>query len=115
PPSVEQAYYRKCIALKRRLNEIEANNEAAHVRKARLERGIMKMRLERAFLMERLAERMTATQDESDRSTSPPPTVGNPTQPGPSYIPTYATPDSAFDHLRQPQEKPTRSKRANNS
>ncbi|KAF2144179.1 uncharacterized protein K452DRAFT_316908 [Aplosporella prunicola CBS 121167] len=84
PPSVEAAYYRKCIALKRRLNEIEANNDAARVRKRRLDRAIMKMRLERAFLMERLSERMAPNVDESDRSTSPPPT---------------------------PQEKPTRSKR----
>ncbi|KAK8223605.1 hypothetical protein BKA81DRAFT_376718 [Phyllosticta paracitricarpa] len=44
----------------------------------------MKLRLERAFLLERLAERMAPNVDESDRSTSPPPT---------------------------PQEKPTRSKR----
>ncbi|KAL1639737.1 hypothetical protein SLS58_007635 [Diplodia intermedia] len=84
PPSVEAAYYRKCIALKRRLNEIEANNEAARLRKVRLDRAILKMRLERAFLLERLAERMAPNVDDSDRSTSPPPT---------------------------PQEKPTRSKR----
>lgn len=74
PPSVEAAYYRKCIALKRRLNEIEANNEAARLRKVRLDRAILKMRLERAFLLERLAERMAPNVDDSDRSTSPPPT-----------------------------------------
>ncbi|KAK7516662.1 uncharacterized protein IWZ02DRAFT_454765 [Phyllosticta citriasiana] len=84
PPSVEAAYYRKCIELKRRLNEIEANNDAARLRKLRVDRSIMKLRLERAFLLERLAERMAPNVDESDRSTSPPPT---------------------------PQEKPTRSKR----
>lgn len=84
PPSVEAAYYRKCIELKRRLNEIEANNDAARLRKHRVDRSIMKLRLERAFLLERLAERMAPNVDESDRSTSPPPT---------------------------PQEKPTRSKR----
>lgn len=81
---MEAAYYRKCIALKRRLNEIEANNEAARLRKVRLDRAILKMRLERAFLLERLAERMAPNVDDSDRSTSPPPT---------------------------PQEKPTRGKR----
>ncbi|KAF2862418.1 hypothetical protein K470DRAFT_10063 [Piedraia hortae CBS 480.64] len=55
-PSVEKAYYRKCIHLKRRLNEVEdANNEAA-VRIARLERGILKMRLERAFIIEQLGK-----------------------------------------------------------
>ena len=57
-PSVEKAYYRKCIQLKRRLNEVEAANEEARIRRARLDRAIMKMRLERAFLLEQLQRRM---------------------------------------------------------
>jgi len=57
-PSVEKAYYRKCIQLKRRLNEVEAANEEARIRRGRLDRAIMKMRLERAFLLEQLQRRM---------------------------------------------------------
>ena len=57
-PSVEKAYYRKCIELKRRLNEIEEANDAARLRRLRLDRAITKMRLERAFLLEQLAKRM---------------------------------------------------------
>ncbi|KAK3079687.1 hypothetical protein LTS18_004134, partial [Coniosporium uncinatum] len=33
PPSVEKAYYKKCIELKRRINEIEDNNDAVRLRK----------------------------------------------------------------------------------
>ena len=78
PPSVEKAYHDKCIALRRRLNEIEDANDAARLRKKRLDRSILKMRLERAFLLERLAKSQkldTATADESDASVSPPATV----------------------------------------
>jgi hypothetical protein len=75
PPSVETAYYRKCIELKRRINEIEESNDAARLRKVRINRQILKMRLERAFLLEQLQKRMEYNIDESDRSTSPPPTV----------------------------------------
>nr|OQO31869.1 hypothetical protein B0A51_00875 [Rachicladosporium sp. CCFEE 5018] len=57
-PSVEKAYYRKCIQLKRRLNEIEAANEESRTRQVRLNRAILKMRLERAFLLEQMAKRM---------------------------------------------------------
>lgn len=74
-PSVEKAYYRKCIELKRRLNEVEEANDAARLRKLRLNRAIMKMRLERAFLLEQLAKRMDHSGDGSDRDSSPPPTV----------------------------------------
>jgi hypothetical protein len=62
-PSVEKAYYRKCIELKRRLNDVEEANDAARQRKARLNRAIMKMRLERAFLLEQLAKRLQNTTD----------------------------------------------------
>ncbi|KAK5130129.1 hypothetical protein LTR08_002469 [Meristemomyces frigidus] len=67
-PSVEKAYYRKCIALKRRLNEVEAANDEAKIRRVRLDRSIMKMRLERAFLLEQLSKRMEHNVDGSEGS-----------------------------------------------
>lgn len=75
PPSVEAAYYRKCIELKRRINEIEDSNDVIRTRKARVERSIMKLRLERAFLLEQIAKAMEHNVDDSDQSDSPPPTV----------------------------------------
>jgi hypothetical protein len=69
-PSVEKAYYRKCIELKRRLNDVEEANDAARQRKARLNRAIMKMRLERAFLLEQLAKRLQNTTDGPGKSTT---------------------------------------------
>lgn len=104
PPSVETAYYRKCIELKRRITEVEEHNQATQLRKARLERGILKMRLERAFLLERLQERMEYNVDESDRSDSPPPTVSSRSQ--------ASACDRIDTHSFQPQEKPLRSKRS---
>lgn len=74
PPSVETAYYRKCIELRRRINDIEENNDATRLRTKRLNRAIMKMRLERAFLLEQLHKHMEFNIDDSDRSSSPPPT-----------------------------------------
>jgi hypothetical protein len=67
-PSVEKAYYRKCIQLKRRLNEVEAANEEARIRRIRLDRAIMKMRLERAFLLEQLSKRVEPNVDGSELS-----------------------------------------------
>ncbi|KAL9131401.1 MAG: hypothetical protein Q9217_000669 [Psora testacea] len=58
PPSVEEAYRRKCIELKRRMAEVEESNDAFRLRKVRLTRGIRKMRLERAYLLETLGKRM---------------------------------------------------------
>lgn len=75
PPSVETAYYRKCIELKRRINEIEDSNDSLRVRKIRTERAILKMRLERCFLLEKIAQTMKENPDDSDQSNSPPPTV----------------------------------------
>lgn len=75
PPSVETAYYRKCIELKRRINEIEESNDSLRVRKMRTERAILKMRLERGFLLEKIAQTMKENPDDSDQSNSPPPTV----------------------------------------
>lgn len=74
-PSVEKAYYRKCIELKRRMNEIQEANDAARLRKIRLERAILKMRFERAMMLEQLAKRMDYTAEGSEASEgSPPPT-----------------------------------------
>lgn len=67
-PSVEKAYYRKCIELKRRLNEVEGANDEAKIRRVRLDRGIMKMRLERAFLLDELRKRMEYNVDGSEGS-----------------------------------------------
>lgn len=67
-PSVEKAYYRKCIELKRRLNEVEAANDEAKIRRVRLDRGIMKIRLERAFLLDELRRRMDHNVDGSEGS-----------------------------------------------
>ena len=67
-PSVEKAYYRKCIELKRRLNEVEGANDELKIRRVRLDRGIMKMRLERAFLLDELRKRMDYNVDGSDGS-----------------------------------------------
>lgn len=67
-PSVEKAYYRKCIELKRRLNEVEAANDEAKRRRARLDRGIMKMRLERAYILDELRKRMEYNMDDSEGS-----------------------------------------------
>ena len=56
PPSVEVAYKRKCIALKKRLNEIETENELMRVRNRRGWKYIEKMRLESCILLDRLAK-----------------------------------------------------------
>jgi hypothetical protein len=78
PPSVEEAYRRKCVQLKQRMNEVEEANDASRQRLARLNRQIQKMRLERAFLLEQLAKRTSTNVEDSEGSPSPPPTVRNP-------------------------------------
>ena len=75
PPSVEAAYRKKCIQLRQRMNEVEEANDAARQRLARLHRGIQKLRLERAFLLEQLAKRTSTNVEDSEGSPSPPPTV----------------------------------------
>ncbi|KAM7193260.1 Non-histone protein 10 [Naviculisporaceae sp. PSN 640] len=74
PPSVEEAYRRKCIQLKQRTAEVEEANDAARLRLSRLKRQVEKMRLERAFLLEQLAKRTSTNVEDSDGSPSPPPT-----------------------------------------
>jgi non-histone protein 10 len=86
PPSVEEAYRKKCIELKRRMTEVEESNDAYRLRKARLTRGIRKMRLERAYLLEILSKRMKKNgssvdgfqafyDEDSEGSSEGPPTV----------------------------------------
>lgn len=84
PPSVEEAYRRKCVQLKNRTNEVEEANDAARLRLARIKRQVEKMRVERAFLLEQLAKRTSANVEDSDGSPSPPPTVCIP--PFPDHI-----------------------------
>ncbi|KAG6237569.1 hypothetical protein E4U25_002578 [Claviceps purpurea] len=74
PPSVEEAYRRKCVKLKNRTNEVEDANDAARLRLARIKRQVEKLRMERAFLLEQLSKRTSANVEDSDGSPSPPPT-----------------------------------------
>jgi hypothetical protein len=55
-PSQEMAYRQKCIDLKRRLSEIEANNDSIRQRLARERRFQDKMRLNRAILLNHMKE-----------------------------------------------------------
>lgn len=103
PPSVEEAYRRKCIQLKQRTCEVEEENDATRVRLARIRRQIEKQRIERAFLLEQLSKRTSTNVEDSDGSPSPPPTVGPPPSP-PRRQSRLLTPS-------QPQEKPLRTKR----
>ena len=57
-PSQELAYREKCIALKRRLTEIETNNDSLRKRLEREKRFQDKMRLNRAILLNYLKEMM---------------------------------------------------------
>ena len=75
PPSVEEAYRRKCVQLKNRTNEVEEANDAARLRLSRIKRQVEKLRIERAFLLEQLAKRTSTNVEDSDGSPSPPPTV----------------------------------------
>ncbi|PNY29898.1 Uncharacterized protein TCAP_00192, partial [Tolypocladium capitatum] len=74
PPSVEEAYRRKCVQLKNRTNEVEDANDAALLRLSRIKRQVEKLRLERAFLLEQLAKRTSTNVEDSEGSPSPPPT-----------------------------------------
>lgn len=106
PPSVEKAYHTKCIELKRRLNEIEEANDAARIRKRRLDRSIEKLRLERAFLFDKLAKTQQFLPDDSDKDTSPPPTVYT----SPSRSSHFPAPAPAASGLACPLRKSNPSK-----
>lgn len=75
PPSVEEAYRRKCVQLKNRTNEVEDANDAARLRLTRIRRQVEKLRIERAFLLEQLSKRTSTNVEDSEGSPSPPPTV----------------------------------------
>ncbi|PYI16519.1 hypothetical protein BO99DRAFT_219116 [Aspergillus violaceofuscus CBS 115571] len=68
PPSVENAYKRKCLALKKRLNEIEEENEQMRIRNRRGWQYIQKMRLESCILLERLAKVTGMTEEASSQA-----------------------------------------------
>lgn len=74
PPSVEEAYRRKCVQLRNRTNEVEDANDAACLRLARIKRQVEKLRIERAFLLEQLAKRTSTNVEDSEGSPSLPPT-----------------------------------------
>ena len=59
-PSQEAAYRKKCIQLKRRLQEIEADNDAKRRRIEREKQHVQKMRLNRAILLDHLKRIMEA-------------------------------------------------------
>ncbi|EXJ70336.1 uncharacterized protein A1O5_06404 [Cladophialophora psammophila CBS 110553] len=59
-PTQELAYRKKCIQLKRRLAEIESNNDATRKRIIQETEHVQKMRLLRAILLNHLQEIMTA-------------------------------------------------------
>lgn len=81
PPSVEEAYRKKCIELKRRMAEVEQSNDSFRLRKTRLLRGIRKLRLERTILLDLLGKRMEKNKEdgyydyESENSSEIPATV----------------------------------------
>ncbi|KAL2693950.1 hypothetical protein Neosp_000519 [[Neocosmospora] mangrovei] len=100
PPSVEEAYRRKCIQLKNRTSEVEDANDAARLRLARIKRQVEKLRIERAFLLEQLAKRTSANVEDSDGSPSPPPT---------DY--QFAIPSELAANPQKPKDKPLRTKR----
>ncbi|KND95112.1 hypothetical protein TOPH_00549 [Tolypocladium ophioglossoides CBS 100239] len=77
PPSVEEAYRRKCVQLKNRTNEVEDANDAARLRLSRIKRQVEKLRTERAFLLEQLAKRTSTNVEDSEGSPSPPPTLAD--------------------------------------
>ncbi|ODQ64048.1 hypothetical protein NADFUDRAFT_43684 [Nadsonia fulvescens var. elongata DSM 6958] len=73
----EMKYKQKCKELKRRIREIEDTNESAAINISRTKRAIKRLRLERAFILEKLEERTFLKVDDSDGTPSPP---GSPIQ-----------------------------------
>ncbi|KAK2624717.1 hypothetical protein QTJ16_005910 [Diplocarpon rosae] len=108
PPTVEEAYRRKCIELKQRLIEVEQANDAQRIRTDRARRAVQKMRLERSFLLEQLAKRTSTNVEDSEGSPSPPPTVCIPNIPP---MPILIIIDQLTLLFPQPKEKPLRTKR----
>ncbi|KAK9367453.1 hypothetical protein V1509DRAFT_626694 [Lipomyces kononenkoae] len=73
PQSEEIKYRQKCKDLKKRIREIEEQNDVLTLRLARSRRAVQRMRLERALLLEKLEERTFLKVDDSEGSPSPPP------------------------------------------
>jgi hypothetical protein len=110
PPSVEAAYYRKCIELKRRVEEIEGNNDKMRTTIDRAHRACNKLRLERDFLVAELARQM-AKETGSEKSDSPPPTVRDLAS-NSLHLLCIMIQKLTWTLPLQPQEKPTRAKRS---
>ena len=72
---MEESYRQKCKEIKKRIVEIENSNDLLAARIGRAGRAILRMRLERAYLLEQLERRTDVRVDDSDGSPSPPPTV----------------------------------------
>ena len=60
----------KCRDLKRKIQDVEAENDSLTVKIDRAKRSIVRMRLERALLLEKLEEKTPAHVDESEGSES---------------------------------------------
>ncbi|CAG8024646.1 unnamed protein product [Penicillium nalgiovense] len=120
PPSVEIAYKRKCIALKKRLAEVEAENEIMRTRNRRGSQYIQKMRLETCMLLERLTK-VTGMADEAKTGAANPElraraaAMMNPAQGGPGLLLEDDTEGSSDEQPRTPEERPLRVKRSRKS
>ncbi|KAJ5463954.1 hypothetical protein N7475_007089 [Penicillium sp. IBT 31633x] len=122
PPSVEIAYKRKCIALKKRLAEVEAENELMRTRNRRGSQYIQKMRLETCMLLERLAK-VTGMADEAKTGAANPElraraaAIMNTTTPqgGVGALLEDETEGSSDEQPRTPEERPLRVKRSRKS
>jgi hypothetical protein len=64
----ESRYRTKCKDLKRKITDVEAENDMLTVKIDRSKRSITRMRLERALLLEKLEEKTPAHVDDSDGS-----------------------------------------------
>ncbi|KAJ5123902.1 uncharacterized protein N7515_007727 [Penicillium bovifimosum] len=119
PPSVEIAYKRKCISLKKRLAEVEAENEIMRTRNRRGNQYIQKMRLETCMLLERLAK-VTGMADEAKAGANPElraraaAMMNTASAPGAALL-EDDTEGSSDEQPRTPEERPLRVKRSRKS
>lgn len=119
-PSQEMAYRQKCIDLKRRLSEIEANNDSLHARLNRERHFQDKMRLNRAILLNHMKELVEnrsnyASQPLTDTipSSSGRRGSGPPEEKASGFIFDDSSEISSSDEAHQdPEERPLRVKRA---
>jgi non-histone protein 10 len=66
----ESRYQLKCRDLKRKISDVEAENDKLTVKIDRAKRSITRMRLERALLLEKLEQKMPADVDDSEGTES---------------------------------------------